>query len=83
MDCSVQLPCTSEDLRQDLNILKRLLDTMQYHTLVSDVAHLVKDFTHTYKVFSDDITTVESEVKAVISNKRENEYNNVKDRIKE
>ena len=83
LDCSVQLLCTSEDLRQDLNIAKRHIDMMKYFTLVSDVAELVDNFTQGFRVFSEDVAAIESVVKAVIKNKSEGEYNSVKDRIKE
>ena len=82
-NCCVQLICTSEDLREDLNIAKRHIDMMEYYALVSDVAELVDGFTEGFEVFSNDVAAIESEMKDVVDNKREEEYNSMKDRIKE
>ena len=80
-NCCVQLICTSEDLREDLNIAKRHIDMMEYYALVSDVAVVVDGFTQGFEVFVKDVAAIESEVKEVVVNKREEEYNNVKDHI--
>ena len=80
-NCCVQLICTSEDLREDLNIAKRHIDMMEYYALVSDVAVVVDGFTQGFEVFSKDVATIESVMKDVVDNKREEEYNNMKNRI--
>ena len=77
----VQLICTSEDLREDLNIAKRHIDMMEYYALMSDVAVVVDGFTQGLEVFSKDVAIIESVVEDVVNNKREQEYNSVKDRI--
>ena len=56
---------------------------MQNYTLISEVAEMVENFTPTFEAFFKSFIDIESEVKAVIDNKREGDYNSVKDRIKE
>ena len=80
-NCCVQLICTSEDLREDLNIAKRHIDMMEYYALVSDVAMVVDGFTHGFEVFSNDVAAIESVMKEVVDSQREEEYNSMKDRI--
>ena len=80
-NCSVHMLCSSEDLEQDLNILKKHLEMMQYYTLVSDVSTLVDNFTASLESLSNNIATIESEVTSVINNNNKKEYNNMKDRI--
>ena len=56
---------------------------MQNFTLISDVATIVPNFTQVFESFSDSFNIIEIEVKEAIENKRDKDYNLLKDRIKE
>ena len=81
--CDVQSFYKPEHLLQDLDVVKRHLEAMQNFTLISDVATIVPNFTQVFESFSDSFNIIEMEVKEAIKNKRDKEYNLLKDRIKE
>ena len=83
LSCTVQPLHTPDHLKQDLAVVKRHLEAMQNYTLISEVAEMVENFTPCFEVFFNSFKDIESEVKAVIDSRKEEEYNSVKDRIKE
>ena len=83
MSCIVQPLHTPDHLKQDLAVVKRHLEAMKNYTLISEVAEMVENFTPAFEVYFNSFKDIESEVKAVIDNENEGQYNNVKDRIKE
>ena len=76
------MPCLPKHLYQDLSIVKRHLQLMDNHSLVTEVAKMVPDFTISLNAFTNDYELLESEVTSAINEKQEINYNKMKDRIK-
>ena len=80
--CSVEPIYNSEHLIQDLGVVGRHLESMRSYSLTTDIAKMVENFTYTFQSFSNDFAVIESEVNEMVNNKKDEEYNNMKSRIK-
>lgn len=56
---------------------------MHNYTLISNVSQMVANFTPVFDIFTNDFKNLESEVEEVIKLMRDEEYNSMKDRIRE
>jgi len=79
--CTVNAFCQAGHLKEDLNIINRILRTMYSYTLVSNVALMVPNFTATFEDISMHYEDIEAEVLIAISEKKDEDYNKLKDRI--